>query len=132
LITVGIVSVGLGLLGVFVPLLPTTPFLLLAAGCFMRSSQRLYDWLIHHKWFGVHLRNYREYRAVSLRAKVGTLMLLWGVIGATGWFAVTHWWVRVLLCVVAAGVTLHLVHLRTLTPEMMQSNRSILEGGNQY
>ena len=121
LIAVGIISVGLGLLGVFIPVLPTTPFLLLAAGCFMRSSQRLYDWLIHHKWFGEYIRNYREYRAIPLRAKVVTLVLLWSVIGTTALFAVTLWWVRVLLGVVALGVTLHLLHLKTLTPEMLQS-----------
>ena len=130
LITVGIISVGLGLFGVFIPVLPTTPFLLLAAGCFMRSSQRLYDWLIHHKWFGEYIRNYREYRAIPLRAKVVTLVLLWSVIGTTALFAVTLWWVRVLLGVVAVGVTLHLLHLKTLTPEMMQSNKRILEGGD--
>ena len=130
LITVGIISVGLGLLGVFIPVLPTTPFLLLAAGCFMRSSQRLYDWLIHHKWFGEYIRNYREYRAIPLRAKVVTLVLLWSVIGTTALFAVTLWWVRVLLGVVAVGVTLHLLHLKTLTPEMMQSNKRTLEGGD--
>jgi uncharacterized membrane protein YbaN (DUF454 family) len=119
--------VGLGLLGVFIPVLPTTPFLLLAAGCFMRSSQRLYDWLIHHKWFGEYIRNYREYRAIPLRAKVVTLVLLWSVIGTAALFAVTLWWVRVLLGVVAVGVTLHLLHLKTLTPEMRQSNKRILE-----
>jgi hypothetical protein len=130
LITVGIVSVGLGLLGVLVPVLPTTPFLLLAAGCFMRSSQRLYDWLIHHKWFGEYIRNYREYGAIPLHAKVVTLVLLWSVIGTTALFAVTLWWVRVLLGVVAVGVTSHLLHLKTLTPEIMQSSKRILEGGD--
>ena len=130
LITVGIISVGLGLLGVFIPVLPTTPFLLLAAGCFMRSSQRLYDWLIRHKWFGEYIRNYREYRAIPPRAKVVTLVLLWSVIGTAALFAVTLWWVRVLLGVVAVGVTLHLLHLKTLTPEMTQSNKRILEGGD--
>ena len=96
----------------------------------MRSSQRLYDWLIHHKWFGEYIRNYREYRAIPLRAKVVTLVLLWSVIGTTALFAVTLWWVRVLLGVVAVGVTLHLLHLKTLTPEMMQSNKRTLEGGD--
>jgi uncharacterized membrane protein YbaN (DUF454 family) len=130
LIALGTIFVGLGLVGVLVPLLPTTPFLLLAAGCFLRSSERLYGWLIHHKWFGAYIRNYREHRAIPLRAKVVTLGLLWGVIGTTAWLAVTLWWVRVLLGVVAVGVTLHLLHLRTLTPEMMQSNKRILEGGD--
>jgi uncharacterized membrane protein YbaN (DUF454 family) len=130
LITVGTISVGLGLLGIFVPLLPTTPFLLLAAACFMRSSDRLYDWLIHHKWFGEYIRNYREHRAIPLRAKVVTLILLWGVIGTTAWFAVTLWWVRVLLGLVAVGVTLHLLLMKTLTPEMMLSNKGIVQGGD--
>ena len=79
----GLLCVGLGVVGVFVPILPTTPFLLLAAAAFVRSSPRLYHWLIHHKWFGSYIRSYREYRAITLRAKVVTLTLLWAVIGYT-------------------------------------------------
>jgi uncharacterized membrane protein YbaN (DUF454 family) len=130
LTTLGILSVALGMVGVFVPVLPTTPFLLLAAGCFVRSSPRLYNWLIHHKWFGEYIRHYREYRAITLQAKVFTLVLLWSVIGATAFFAVTLWWVRALLAVVAVGVTLHLVNIKTLTPEMLQSSQIRFEGGD--
>lgn len=125
----GILAVVLGLIGVFVPVLPTTPFLLLAAACFVRSSPRLYVWLIHHKWLGAHIRNYREHRAVSLPAKVTALVLLWGVIGATALLAVTAWWGRLLLGAVAVGVTLHLLHLRTLTREMVVSGQQIQEVG---
>jgi len=130
LIALGILSVALGMVGIFVPVLPTTPFLLLAAGCFVRSSPRLYNWLIHHKWFGEYIRHYREYRAITLQARAFTLVLLWSVIGATAFFAVTLWWVRVLLAVVAIGVTLHLVHMKTLTPEMLQSSQKCLERGD--
>jgi hypothetical protein len=112
--------VGLGVLGIFVPLLPTTPFLLLAAACFVRSSPRLYAWLIQHKWFGKYIRYYREYRAIPLQVKIGALVLLWGVIGLTAWRVVNAWWIRALLGVIAVGVTVHLVHLRTLTPEMIE------------
>mgnify|MGYP001073412573 CR=1 FL=1 len=126
----GFVAVGLGLLGIFVPLLPTTPFLLLAAACWMRSSQRLHDWLLHHRWFGDYVRNYVEYRAVRPRARVVTLALLWGVIGAAALTAVTSWWVRALLGVVAVGVTVHLLQLKSLTPEMQQSSRRCVEGGD--
>jgi uncharacterized membrane protein YbaN (DUF454 family) len=111
--------VGLGVLGIFVPLLPTTPFLLLAAACFVRSSPRLYVWLIHHKWFGKYIRYYREHRAIPLRAKIVALVLLWSVIGFTAWRVVSAWWIRTGLGVIALGVTVHLVHLRTLTPEMV-------------
>ena len=119
LVAVGIVAVGLGAIGVFVPLLPTTPFLLLAAACFIRSSERLYTWLMHHQWFGSYIRNYREYRAITLRAKVVTLVLLWATIGYSALAVASAWWLRSLLAAIAIGVTIHLLHLRTLTREMV-------------
>jgi uncharacterized membrane protein YbaN (DUF454 family) len=118
LVTLGVISVGLGMIGVFVPLLPTTPFLLLAAACFVRSSERLYSWLIHHKWFGDYIRHYREHRAIPLQAKIVTLALLWGVIGFTAIAIMSAWWVRALLGAIAIGVTIHILHLKTLTQEM--------------
>jgi len=116
----GILAVGVGTVGVFLPLLPTTPFLLLAAACFIRSSDRLYSWLIHHRWFGSYIRNYREHRAITRRAKIVTLILLWGVIGYSAFAVATTWWWRALLGVVAAGVTLHLLCLKTLKREMLE------------
>lgn len=120
LVSGGVVSVGIGTIGVFVPLLPTTPFLLLAAACFIRSSDRLYAWLIHHRCFGSYIRNYRESRAITLRAKVVTLTLLWGVIGYSALFVARAWWLRSLLGLVAVGVTIHLLQLKTLTPKMVR------------
>jgi uncharacterized membrane protein YbaN (DUF454 family) len=119
LVAAGAIGLGLGVIGVFIPLLPTTPFLLLAATCFFRSSDRLYAWLIHHKWFGAYIRHYREHRAITLRAKVVTLLLLWSVIGYTAFGIMTAWWVRALLGVIAVGVTVHILHLKTLTREML-------------
>jgi uncharacterized protein len=117
LVTAGVAAVGLGAIGVCVPLLPTTPFLLLAAACFVRSSDRLYAWLIHHRWFGSYIRNYREHRAVTLGAKIVTLTLLWTVIGYSAVWVVRAWWLRAVLGAVAVGVTLHVLHLKTLTRE---------------
>jgi uncharacterized membrane protein YbaN (DUF454 family) len=127
LVTLGVTAVGLGVIGVFVPLLPTTPFLLLAAACFVRSSERLYSWLIHHRWFGDYIRHYREHRAIPLRAKIVTTALLWGVIGYTAIGVVTAWWVRALLGVIAVGVTIHILHLKTLTREMLVQAQSAPE-----
>ena len=118
LVSVGIVALGLGVIGVFVPLLPTTPFLLLAAACFMRSSDRLYRWLIGHKWLGGYIKHYRENRAITLRAKVVVLITLWAVIGYSALGVVSSWWLRALLMIIALGVTIHLLRLRTLTQEM--------------
>jgi uncharacterized membrane protein YbaN (DUF454 family) len=125
--TVGVISVGLGVIGVFLPLLPTTPFLLLAAACFVRSSERLYAWLIGHRLFGTYIRHYREHRAITLRAKVVVLALLWGVIGYTAFGIVTEWWLRALLGIVAVGVTIHILHLKTLTREMLVQPQSAPE-----
>jgi uncharacterized membrane protein YbaN (DUF454 family) len=128
LVSAGVVCVGFGTVGVFVPLLPTTPFLLLAAACFIRSSDRLYLWLIHHRWFGSYIRNYREHRAITLGAKIVSLTLLWGAIGFSAVYVVRAWWLRVLLGVVAVGVTIHLLRLRTLTREMILSAQSAKGG----
>ena len=130
LVTAGILAVGLAVIGIFVPVLPTTPLLLLAAACFVRSSQRLYNWLIHHKWFGDYIRHYREQRAITLQAKIATLVILWGSIGYTALAVVSAWWLRALLGAIAVGVTLHLRYLKTLTPEMLHSSQKFFEGGD--
>ena len=114
LMSLGILAMVVGLIGVVVPLLPTTPFLLLAAACFVRSSDTMYGWLISNRLFGGFIRDYREQRGVSARAKIVALALLWGVIGYTALTAVDAAWLRVLLVVIAVAVTLHLLRLRTL------------------
>ncbi len=113
-IIAGITSVGLATAGIFLPLLPTTPFLLLAAACFLRSSERLYRWLVNHRWFGRYITNYREKRAIPLSAKIGTLLLLWITLAYTGFAVFTSTAIRLLLLLVGVGVTIHLVRLNTL------------------
>ena len=81
LIICGFLFVGLGILGIFLPVLPTTVFFLLAAACFARSSPRFYHWLLHNRWFGSYIRNYREGRGLPMRHKVITVALLWLTIG---------------------------------------------------
>ena len=116
LIGVGGLSVVLGTVGIFVPLLPTTPFLLLAAACFVRSSPRLYRWLITHKWFGTYIKNYREHRVIPLRFKVLTLTLLWLSIGYAILDVAEALWLRLLLAGIAVAVTVHVALLRTELP----------------
>ena len=118
LLSAGIMAVGLGVAGVFVPLLPTTPFLLLAAACFARSSDRHYEWLLNHRWMGAYVRNYREHRATTRRVKVVTMALLWGSIGYAAIAVAEGWVVRTLLLSVAVGVTIHVLSLRVVTGDM--------------
>ena len=100
LIIIGWLSVALGTLGVFLPLLPTTPFILLAAWCFARSSPRFHHWLLYRSWFGGYLRHWQQYRAMPPGAKPRAVMILLT-------FAISLWlvnltWVRILLLIVLA------------------------------
>jgi uncharacterized membrane protein YbaN (DUF454 family) len=113
LIALGTVLVGLGVVGIFMPLLPTTPFLLLAAYCYARSSRRFYDWLMNAKYLGDYIRNYRERRGMTLGAKVVSLGSLWVAIGYSALFAGELLLVRILLVGIALGVTTHLLRLPT-------------------
>lgn len=107
--------VGLGVVGVLVPLLPTTPFLLLASACFLRSSDRLHRWLLGNRIFGDYLRRYRNGEGLPLSSKVTTLVLLWASLGASAFWAVPGrlWWVKLLLLGVGIGVTVHILRIKT-------------------
>ncbi len=117
LIGVGTLSLVLGIIGIFLPLLPTTPLLLLASICYAHSSKRFYNWLLNNRIFGKYIHDYREGRGVSLKHKIVAISLLWITIGATACFFVSLWWVRIILLGIAAGVTYHLVKIKTSKPE---------------
>lgn len=108
----GTLSTGLGIIGIFVPILPTTPFLLLAAACYMRSSERFYQWLTNNRIFGVYVRNYIEGRGMPARMKVFTILLLWLTIALTIAFAVQDVAIRIVLVCISIGVTVHIVLIR--------------------
>lgn len=130
LVSIGVLAVSLGTVGVFVPLLPTTPFLLLAAACFIRSSDRMYRWLITHPAFGRYVRNYRDHRAITLPAKIVSLVLLWGTILYSAFAVVESLFVRVLLGLVAVGVTIHLLTLQTMTRAMLAAEDGAMPEGD--
>jgi hypothetical protein len=115
LVAVGVVSVGLGVIGVVVPVLPTTPFLLLAAACFLRSSERLHRWLLGNQVFGEYLRRYRNGEGLPLVSKVATLVLLWATLAVSAFAAVPSrlWWLRIILLLVGVGVTVHVLRIKT-------------------
>jgi len=117
LIALGSLCVGLGVIGIFVPVMPSTVFFLLAAYFYARSSQRFYDGLLNNRWFGAYIRNYLAGRGIPLRQKVFTLVLLWLTLGYTGVFMVSSLWVRLILAAIGVGVTLHLVMIKTYHAE---------------
>src|SRR5688500_5429854 len=103
LIFTGTVCVGLGVLGMFLPLLPTTVFLLMAAYCYSRSSERFHDWLLNNRLCGKYISNYRSKRGITVRQKVSTLFTLWASIGLSVWLLGGRFWVTLILAAVALG-----------------------------
>ena len=111
--SVGSVSVAFGVIGIVVPLWPTTCFLLLAAWCFARSSRRAERWLYENRVFGKYLKDYRVHGIISTRVRLTSLAVLWVFIGASAFLLISRLWAVALLLVVAAAVTLHLYSLPT-------------------
>jgi len=113
LMALGTLSLALGILGIFIPLLPTTPFLLLSAALYARSSKRFYYWLIYNKWLGRYIRDYREGRGVPLGVKIISIMLLWLTIGYAVFFLINPVWLRISFLLIALTVSIHLLFLPT-------------------
>ena len=112
LVIAGTVLTGVGILGIFVPILPTTPFLLLATACFVRSSQRFYNWLLNNRLLGIYISSYVQGKGIPRRVKIFTVVLLWTTIGLSMWLATQDVLIRVILVLVAVGVTIHIILIK--------------------
>lgn len=110
----GTISLVLGIIGIFVPLLPTTPFLLLSAAFYFRGSPRLYRWLIQQKQLGPYIKNFREYRAIPLRAKIISLSLIWITLSYCIFQIAPYLWLKIILLAIAIGTTWHILSYKTL------------------
>lgn len=114
LIVLGSIALVLGIIGIFLPLLPTTPFLLLAAALYFRSSPRLYDWLLSQKRLGPYIRNFREHKAIPLRAKTISVSMVWLTLLYCAYILHEQPWLSILMIVIAIGITWHILSYKTL------------------
>jgi uncharacterized membrane protein YbaN (DUF454 family) len=112
-IVLGSISLLLGTLGIFLPLLPTTPFYLLTAGLYLRSSEKLYNKVMSNKYFGSIIRNFQEDKSIPLRTKITTITILWGTILFSAFCVVDAWWIRLFLFATAIGTTIHVLSYPT-------------------
>jgi uncharacterized protein len=119
-IAAGLLCVCLGAIGLVLPILPTTPFLLAASACFCKSSPKLNNWLLNNKWFGSYIRNYREGRGVPFKTKIGILAVLWATIGVSTIFFLSHMLppflvlpMQLVMVAVAVAVSVHILRLPT-------------------
>ena len=114
LAALGLLSLGLGILGIFLPVLPTTPFLLLASFLFLKSSKSLYDWLMNHPKLGPYISNFLVHKAIPLRVKIVSVSLVWITLLYCALMVAEHWAFRTLFIVIAAAVSVHILSYKTL------------------
>jgi len=103
----------IGIIGIFIPILPTTPFLLLAAACYAKGSKKFYNWLINNKWFGEYIKNYRERRGIPLSVKIISITILWITIAFSTFYIVSNLLIQIILIIIAVGVTIHILTIKT-------------------
>ena len=114
ILAVGWLSVALGVVGIFLPLLPTTPFLLLSAACFLRTSPRFYHWLVNHPRLGKYVIYYLDGKGLPLKAKIFTLLLMWTTLLSTAFLLVPRTSLQILLPLIGCGVSLYILRQPTL------------------
>ena len=113
LILFGFLCLSIGIAGIFLPIVPTTPLVLLAGACFLRSSEKLYSWIIKNKTFGKYIQGYLQTGRVPAQSKPISIILVWVFIGVSTIFAEPPW-IKIVLIVIACGVSIHLVLLKTI------------------
>ena len=113
LFVAGSLFLGLGMIGIVLPVLPTTPFLLLALACYFRSSERMTNWMLTNKYFGKYIKNYREGKGIPLKTKVVALTILWATILYSSFFIIPFWVAQIIMLAVAVAVTVHLARVPT-------------------
>lgn len=107
----GTITLILGIVGIFLPILPTTPFLLVSAAAYAKSSSRFHHWLLHNKILGSYIRNYREGLGMPIKVKIFTLSFLWLMI-LIATLMVPILWVQIILIIIALAVTIHIMLIR--------------------
>ena len=108
----GSIFLVLGIIGIVFPILPTTPFLLLTAACYAKSSDRFYNWLLNNRILGFYIKNYREGKGMPLKIKIITITLLWTTILISVFLFVKILWIQILLIIIASAVSIHISLIR--------------------
>jgi len=122
-IFLGTISLVLGAIGIVLPLLPTTPFLLLSAYFYLRSSKKMYDWLLNHKVFGIFIYSYINYRAIDLKTKIMSISLLWITLFISI-IVIEKIYMTIILAIIGLSVTYHLLSLKTMSKNEMIKRRN--------
>ena len=114
LVSFGTLSLIIGIIGIFIPLIPTTPFLLLAAACYIRGSKKFYNRLIKNRWLGEYIKNYQEGRGVPFNVKIITIIVLWLTIIISTIVFFSNSIIQIILFLIAIFITVHIIKIKTL------------------
>lgn len=118
--SIGSMFLAFGVIGIFLPVIPTTPFLLLAAFFYFRSSKRMYHWLINHKILGAYIYCYLTYKAIPIKTKIGAIIFLWSTL-CISIVLIDSVHLRIFLAIVGIAVSVHLLLLKTITREELET-----------
>lgn len=113
LFTIGTITLIIGAIGIILPVLPTTPFLLLSLACYCRSSEQMTHWMLNNKYFGNYIRNYKEGKGIPQKTKIFAITILWITIGYSAVFILPIWIAQIVLLAIAVTVTIHLFRIPT-------------------
>lgn len=114
LVTGGFISFTVGIIGLLIPVFPTSPFVILAAALFFEGSDRWYNWILHHRWFGQYVRDYRERGGMRRVPKYLFLLTVWTAVGVSTVVALDALWHRIFLLAFGAALSLWVLRLKTL------------------
>lgn len=120
----GFISLILGIIGIVLPILPTTPFLLLASAAFAKSSERFHKWLLNNKILGAYIKNYREGKGLPLKIKLITISFLWITIIISILLLMKLFWVQIVLICIAIAVS---IHISLIKPKLLEENKQTNE-----
>lgn len=109
----GFLLVAIGVIGIFLPVLPTTIFLILASACFVKSSPKANEWLRNHRILGMYVKNYQDKSGLTVRAKIFNIAFLWTMILLSAFYLTDEFYIKIILLLIAAGVTIHLLMIKT-------------------
>ena len=113
LLIIGVITMSLGFIGIFIPVFPTTPFLLVALACFVNSSTKMHRYILENKYLGPYVKDYTSGNGIPLRAKWRAVSLIWITIGFSAIFVLDRWSLRILILSIAAGVSIYIFTRKT-------------------
>ena len=113
LISTGFFFLVVGIIGILLPVLPTIPFFIIASICFSKSSEKLHNFLLNHRWIGSQIKDYQERKGIRLRVKVFFIVFQWITVIFSATFLIHVLILRILMVIIAIGVTIYILSLKT-------------------